>query len=51
MIDKKLNSINTDYNHIQEQVKTIQMEGPLDNYLSSQHFTGKKGKVRNRKSI
>ena len=48
MIDKKLNSMNSDYNNIQEAVKTMQMEGPFDSYLSSKQFINKSKKNNGR---
>lgn len=50
MIDKKLNSMNSDYNHIQEAVRNIQADSHLDSYLSSKHFLNKSGKLKVRKS-
>ena len=50
MIDKKLNTMNTDYNNMQEQVKTLQMERPIDKYLSSNHFLRNSSHLKSRKS-
>jgi hypothetical protein len=50
MLDKKLNTINTDYNNLQEQMKLIQMDMPIDSYLSSSHFLAKTHNLRSRNS-
>lgn len=51
MIDKKLNTMNNDYNHMQEQVKTLQMERPIDKYLSSKNFLKNTHHMKTRSSI
>ena len=50
MIDKKLNTMNTDYNNMQEQVKTLQLERPIDKYLSSKQFLRNSSNLKTRKS-
>lgn len=50
MLDKKISSINTDYNNLQEQIKIIQMDMPIDSYLSSTHFLAKTSQLRSRSS-
>jgi hypothetical protein len=50
MLDKKITSISTDYNNMQEQIKIIQMDMPIDSYLSSTHFLAKTSQLRSRNS-
>ena len=51
MIDKKLNSMNSDYNLIHEAVKTMQIDNPIDCYLSSKNFINRSGRVKSRNGI
>jgi hypothetical protein len=50
MIDKRLSTIAADFNAMQEQLKSMQMEMPIDNYLNSTHFLAKSSHLRSRSS-
>lgn len=50
MIDKRLNTIGADFNNIQEQLKNIQLESPIDNYLTSSQFLAQSSRLKARKS-
>lgn len=50
MLDKKLNTINTDFNNLHEQMKLMQLDMPIDSYLSSSHFLAKTHNLRSRNS-
>ncbi len=50
MLDKKLNTMNTDYNNLQEQLRAIHLDLPFDSYLSSSHFLAKSSNLRSRNS-
>jgi hypothetical protein len=50
MMDKRLNSIMSDYNNMNEQIKLIRNEIPADSYLSTQNLLAKSAFLKNRKT-
>ena len=50
MIDKRLNTIGADFNNMQEQLQNLQLNSPIDDYLSSSHFLEKSSRLKTRKS-
>ena len=43
--------MNSDYNLIHEAVKTMQIDNPIDCYLSSKNFINRSGRVKSRNGI